>query len=60
MIQKEYQRQGVHMKTDKIVRNLLEKATNNFLETTRKNEEESMLVSKNERLSHFEKNYKKK
>lgn len=48
------------MRTDKVVRNLLEKATNNFLDEKRKSEEGSMLVSRNERLSHFEKNYKKK
>ena len=48
------------MKTDKIVRNLLERSANEFLDRKRTTEEESMLISKNERIAHFEKNYKKK
>jgi hypothetical protein len=48
------------MKHDKIVRNLLEKAAAEFVELTRKKNEDSLIQSRTTRLAHFEKNYKKK
>lgn len=48
------------MKKDKIVRNLLEKATAEFTATKKREEEENLLSSITARQKHFEKNYKKK
>lgn len=48
------------MKKDKIIRNLLDKAAQEFMEMRRKLEESRMLTSKTTRQQHFEKNYKKK
>ena len=60
LIQKEYQSQGVQMKTSKIERNVLEKAAAEFLDMRRGNDEGRMLTNRTSRLAHFEKNYKKK
>lgn len=48
------------MNRKKIERNILEKATQEYLESLKKDDESSLLVSKSERQAHFEKNYKKK
>jgi hypothetical protein len=60
LIQKEYQKRGMEMAKNKIVRNLLEKATQEFLEMSRESNAAVMLTARTERLAHFEKNYKKK
>ena len=48
------------MKKDKIERNLLEKAAQEFEEIRKQKDEQRLLISKAGRQAHFEKNYKKK
>lgn len=48
------------MHKDKIVRNLLEKSAQAFIQSKKENEERSALISRTERQAHYEQNYKKK
>lgn len=48
------------MRKEKIERNVLEKATAEFLELRKRNDETRMLTNRTSRIAHFEKNYKKK
>jgi hypothetical protein len=60
VIQADYQKKGVSMRKEKIERNLLDKAAAEFLDIKRSREEQRMLTNRTSRLSHFEKNFKKK
>jgi hypothetical protein len=48
------------MKKSKIEKNLLDKAAQEFIEVRNQRVEQRMLVNKSTRLTHFEKNFKKK
>lgn len=60
MVRSEYQARGVTMKEDKIERNLLEKATGEFLQLQSEAKQRNLLTSRAARQEIFEKNYKKK
>lgn len=60
LIQKQYQKEGVAVRKDKIERNLLEKAAAEFIDAKRERDEAGLLTSRTKRQAHFEKNYKKK
>lgn len=46
LIQKEYQKQGIDMKKDKITRNILEKAAQQFTQIKKQSDEEAMLTNR--------------
>ena len=60
MVKSEYQARGISMKEDKIERNLLEKATGEFLQLQSEAKQRNLLTSRAARQEIFEKNYKKK
>lgn len=60
MMQKEYQRKGIMMKKDKLVRNVLDKAAAEFIELRKDKLEKGRLVATNAREQHFAQHYKKK
>ena len=59
MVKSEYQSQGIIMKDSKIERNLLEKASREFVQLGQHVKEKNMLTSKASRQALFDKNYKK-
>jgi hypothetical protein len=59
MVKAEYQSKGVVMKDAKIERNLLEKASREFVELSNEMKEKHLLTSKASRQEIFDKNYKK-
>ena len=60
LIQKEYNREGIVMRRDKIVRNVLEKSAEEFVQSRKRQAEQRLLTNRTGRLAHFEGNYKKK
>lgn len=60
MVQSEYQSKGISMRTHKIERNLLEKASREFVALGHHLAEQRMLTSRAERQQLFQENYKKK
>lgn len=60
LVKSEYQSKGITMKDKKIERNLLEKASREFVELGHHLSEKQMLTSRAERQELFDKNYKKK
>ncbi len=60
LLQKDYQKQGITMRKQKIERNLLEKAAAEFIDHRRLTAERRLLSNQTSRQAHFEKNYKKK
>lgn len=59
-MEKEYQKKGLVMKRSKIERNLLEKASAEFLETKKQRDDQRLINSRSTRQAHYEKTYKKK
>lgn len=49
MVQKEYQKRGIHMKKDKLVRNLLDKAAQDYIDKKKQMDESKALVATNQR-----------
>jgi hypothetical protein len=58
-VKNEYQSKGIIMKDEKIERNLLEKASREYVELGHQIRERQMLTSKAGRQTIFDKNYKK-
>jgi hypothetical protein len=59
MVKAEYQAKGIYMRAAKIERNLLEKASREFVELGQHLSERQMLTSRATRQEIFDKNYKK-
>lgn len=60
LMKKEYQKKGISISDDKLERNLLEKASRDYLVTRQNDKEKELLSTRATRQTHFEKNYKKK
>jgi hypothetical protein len=58
-VKKNYAAQGYQMKDSKIERNLLEKASRDFVQISKSVKERHLITSKASRTALFEKTYKK-
>jgi len=59
MVEEEYKQKGVVPRRERIIKELLEKTATQFMAKKEEKEQGSLVSTKSERQSHFEKTYKK-